>query len=65
VRSVLPGKVVFADNIKALGKVVIVEHQGNIHTIYRNLESISPNIKVARSLKKRESIGCISGEFVF
>ncbi|MDR2639473.1 MAG: peptidoglycan DD-metalloendopeptidase family protein [Helicobacteraceae bacterium] len=65
VRSVLPGKVVFADNIKTLGKVVIVEHQGNIHTIYRNLESISPNIKVARSLKERESIGRVSGELVF
>ncbi|MDR0665548.1 MAG: peptidoglycan DD-metalloendopeptidase family protein [Helicobacteraceae bacterium] len=65
VRSVLPGKVVFADNIKTLGKVVIVEHQGNLHTIYRNLESISPNIKVARSLKERESIGRVSGELVF
>jgi septal ring factor EnvC (AmiA/AmiB activator) len=65
VRSVLPGKVVFADNIKALGNVVIVEHKGNIHTIYRNLESISPNIKVARSLKERESIGRVSGELVF
>ncbi|MDR2152853.1 MAG: peptidoglycan DD-metalloendopeptidase family protein [Helicobacteraceae bacterium] len=65
VRNVLPGKVVFADNIKALGKVVIVEHQGNIHTIYRNLDSISPNIKVARSLKERESIGRVSDELVF
>ncbi|MDR1452318.1 MAG: peptidoglycan DD-metalloendopeptidase family protein [Helicobacteraceae bacterium] len=65
VRSVLPGKVVFADNIKMLGKVVIVEHGGNIHTIYRNLESISPNIKVARALKERESIGRINGELVF
>ncbi|MDR2033441.1 MAG: peptidoglycan DD-metalloendopeptidase family protein [Helicobacteraceae bacterium] len=65
VRSVLPGKVVFADNIKMLGNVVIVEHQGNIHTIYRNLESISPNIKVARSLKERESIGRVNDELVF
>ncbi|GHV06894.1 peptidase M23 [Campylobacterota bacterium] len=65
VRTVLPGKVVFADNLKMLGKVVIVEHQGNIHTIYRNLESISPNIKVDRSLKERESIGRINSELVF
>ncbi|GHS89017.1 peptidase M23 [Campylobacterota bacterium] len=65
VRSVLPGKVVFADNLRLLGKVVIVEHKDNIHTIYRNLEDISPNIKVAGTLKERESIGRIVKELVF
>ncbi|MDR3347664.1 MAG: peptidoglycan DD-metalloendopeptidase family protein [Helicobacteraceae bacterium] len=65
VRNVLPGKVIFADNLKLLGKVVIVEHKDNLHTIYRNLESISPNIKVDRSLKERESIGRINSELVF
>ncbi|MDR0746784.1 MAG: peptidoglycan DD-metalloendopeptidase family protein [Helicobacteraceae bacterium] len=65
VRSVLPGKVVFADNLKLLGKVVIIEHRDNIHTIYRNLESISPNIRIDRSLKERESVGRITTELVF
>ncbi|MDR2904558.1 MAG: peptidoglycan DD-metalloendopeptidase family protein [Helicobacteraceae bacterium] len=65
VRSVLPGKVVFADDLKILGKVVIVEHHDNLHTIYRNLENISPNIKVSGKLKERESIGRIERELVF
>ncbi|MDR3163151.1 MAG: peptidoglycan DD-metalloendopeptidase family protein [Helicobacteraceae bacterium] len=65
VRSVLPGKVVFADNLKLLGKVVIIEHRDNIHTIYRNLESISPNIRIDRSLKERESVGRVNTELVF
>ncbi|MGE4295517.1 MAG: murein hydrolase activator EnvC [Campylobacterales bacterium] len=65
VRSVLPGKVVFADDLKLLGKVVIVEHSGNMHTIYRNLETISPNIRIDRNIKARESIGRVSQELVF
>ena len=65
VRSVLPGKVIYADSLKLLGKVVIVEHKNNMHTIYRNLESIAPNIRVDHSLKERESIGRINKELVF
>lgn len=65
VRSVLPGKVIFADDLKLLGKVVIVEHSGNMHTIYRNLESISPNIKKNRQIAQRESIGRVASELVF
>lgn len=65
VRSVLAGKVIFADDLKLLGKVVIIEHADNMHTIYRNLETISPNIKLNKRISQRESIGRVASELVF
>lgn len=65
VRSVLGGKVVYADNLQTLGHVVIVKHNNNMHTIYRNLERISPNIRVNSRIKAREAVGRVKQELVF
>lgn len=65
VRSVMRGKVVFADRLQMLGNVVIVKHSNNMHTIYRNLKRISPNVKVNRKIKAREAVGRVHNELVF
>lgn len=65
VRTIMRGKVVFANNLQTLGNVVIVQHDNNMHTIYRNLAKISPNIKVNARLKEREAVGRVRDELVF
>ncbi len=65
IRNVLDGKVVFADNLPMLGKVVIIRHNNGIHTIYRKLNQISPNVNVKSKIKEREAIGRIDRELEF
>ncbi|MCK4442629.1 MAG: peptidoglycan DD-metalloendopeptidase family protein, partial [Sulfurovaceae bacterium] len=49
VKSVLNGKVVFAENSGGmLGKVVIIAHSNNIHTIYAKLSRLAPGIHAGR-----------------
>ncbi len=58
VKSVLSGEVVFAeDSGKMLGKVVIIEHKNNIHTIYAKLSRLAPGIKVGKRVSKGTVIG--------
>ena len=40
VRAVSEGKVVFADEFKGYGQLVIISHGGNYHTLYGNLSRI-------------------------
>ena len=65
VRSVLDGKVIFAEDMRLLGRVVILEHPGNLHTIYRNLEEIAPHVRVGQNIRARQSIGRVNQELVF
>ncbi|MCV6609072.1 MAG: peptidoglycan DD-metalloendopeptidase family protein [Campylobacterales bacterium] len=65
IRNVLNGKVVFADTLPMLGKVVIVDHKNGIHTIYRKLNQISPNVRVKNRIKQREAIGRIDRDLEF
>ncbi len=65
VRSVMNGKVIYADNLQTLGHVVIVKHSNNMHTIYRNLNEISPNVKVNSTIRAREAVGRVRNELVF
>lgn len=44
----LDGKIVFAKDTSMLARVVIVEHDNGIHTIYAHLDKIAPNIKVGK-----------------
>ena len=37
VKNIMDGKVVFAKEVAALGNVVIVQHDGNLHSIYAHL----------------------------
>jgi septal ring factor EnvC (AmiA/AmiB activator) len=65
VRSVLSGTVIFAEDMRLLGRVVILEHPGNLHTIYRNLDEIAPHVKVGQNIRARQSIGRVHQELVF
>lgn len=65
VKSVLGGKVVFAKETPMLQKVVIVEHPGNLHTIYAHLDKIAPTIKAGRKIKKGYTIGRVQETLMF
>jgi len=66
VRSVLPGEVVFAeDSGKMLGKVVIIEHKNNMHTIYAKLSRLAPGIKVGKRVSKGTVIGKVNSSLIF
>lgn len=65
VKSVLPGKVVFAKETSVLDRVIIIEHSGGIHTIYAHLSQIAPTIKVGSAVKKGYIIGKISNDLTF
>jgi len=66
VRSVLAGKVVFAENSGGmLGKVVIVEHRNGIHTIYAKLSRLAPGIHVGKHLSKGSVIGKVERSLMF
>ncbi|WP_294956520.1 murein hydrolase activator EnvC [Sulfurovum sp.] len=65
VQNVLNGKVVFAGKSSMLGKVVVVEHSGRMHTVYAGLSKIAPNIRVGRKIKKGYVIGKVSSKLIF
>ncbi|ELW4533651.1 peptidoglycan DD-metalloendopeptidase family protein [Campylobacter upsaliensis] len=65
VKSVLDGRVVFAKNTTMLQKVVIIEHNDGIHTIYAHLDKIAPNIKVGKRVKKGAVVGRIKDDLTF
>ena len=66
VRSVLKGKIVFAENSGGmLGKVVIVEHSNGIHTIYAKLSRLAPGIKVGKRVSKGSIIGKVDKSLMF
>jgi len=66
VRSILKGKVVFAENSGGmLGKVVIVEHSNGIHTIYAKLSRLAPGIHVGKQLSRGTTIGKVDKSLMF
>ena len=66
VRTVLKGKIVFAENSGGmLGKVVIVEHSNGIHTIYAKLSRLAPGIAVGKKLSKGSIIGKVDKSLMF
>ena len=66
VRSVLAGKVVFAENSGGmLGKVVIVEHANSMHTIYAKLSRLAPAIQVGKRLSAGTIIGKVDKSLMF
>ncbi|EAI1055200.1 peptidase M23 [Campylobacter coli] len=65
VKSVLDGKIVFAKDTSMLARVVIVEHDNGIHTIYAHLDKIAPNIKVGKNVKKGAVVGRIKNDLTF
>ena len=66
VRTILKGKIVFAENSGGmLGKVVIVEHANGIHTIYAKLSRLAPGIRVGKQLRKADTIGKVEKSLMF
>jgi len=65
VKNVLNGRVVFAKDTPVLGKVVIVEHKNNLHTIYAKMSKIAPTIKEGKRIKKGYIIGRVEKELMF
>jgi len=65
VKNVLNGRVVFAKDTPVLGKVVIVEHKNNLHTIYAKMSKIAPTIKEGKRIKKGYVIGRVEKELMF
>lgn len=65
VRSILPGKIVYAKDTSVLDKTIIIEHPNGIHTVYAHLSQIAPTIKVGNSVKKGYVIGRISNSLTF
>ena len=66
VRSVLKGKIVFAENSGGmLGKVVIIEHSNGIHTIYAKLSRLAPGIHVGKQLSRGSTIGKVDKSLMF
>jgi len=65
VRNVLNGKVVFAGQNSMLGKVIVIAHGGELHTVYAGLSRISPIIKVGSRVKKGTVIGKVKRKLIF
>lgn len=65
VKTVLNGKVIYADKTAVLNNIVIVEHLNGLHTIYANLSQIAPDIKKGKKVKQGYTIGRIEDELVF
>ena len=65
VKNVLNGRVVFAKKTSMLGKVVIVEHKNNLHTIYAKMDKIAPTIREGKKVKKGYVIGRVKKELMF
>lgn len=65
VKSVLDGKVVFAKDTSMLQRVVIIEHDDGVHTIYAHLDKIAPTIKMGKNIKKGAVLGRIKNDLTF
>jgi len=63
--SVLDGKVVYAGNSSMLGKVVVIAHSGNIHTVYAGLSKIPPTIRVGSTVSTGYTIGKVAKRLIF
>lgn len=66
VKSVLNGKIVFAENSGGmLGKVVIISHSNHLHTIYAKLSRLAPGIHVGKRVNKGSTIGKVNSSLMF
>ncbi len=65
VMSVFSGKVVYAQETKFLGKVVIIKCQNEMNIIYGHLSKISPYLNVGNVVKKGSIIGRVKRDLTF
>ena len=65
VRSIFDGKVVYAKEVPILKKIIIIEHQNEMHTIYSQLDKIAPTIRPGRKIQKGYIIGRVDQKLGF
>ncbi|WP_292657970.1 peptidoglycan DD-metalloendopeptidase family protein [Nitratifractor sp.] len=65
VRNVLNGKVVYVGENSILGKVVIVQHNDGLHTVYAGLSKISPIIRTGTRIRRGTAVGKVRRKLIF
>lgn len=66
VKSVLSGRIVFAeDSGGMLGRVVIIEHDNQLHTIYAKLARLAPGIHVGKEVSMGTILGKVNKTLMF
>jgi septal ring factor EnvC (AmiA/AmiB activator) len=65
VKNIMDGKIVFAKQVAALGNVVIVQHDGNLHSIYAHLTKIAPTVQAGKKIEQGAIVGRIDKELTF
>jgi len=66
VKSILRGRIVFAeDSGGMLGRVVIIEHANQLHTIYAKLARLAPGIHVGKQVSKGSILGKVNKILMF
>ena len=64
--AVLNGKIVYAKkNAGMLENVVIIQHEGGIHTVYSHLDDIAPNLVVGKWVQKGSVVGRVNENLTF
>jgi len=63
--NVLNGTVSYIGKNSMLGRFVIVKHSNNIHTIYADLNKISPFVRLNKKLKEGSVIGKVRRKLIF
>jgi len=63
--TVLDGRVVYTNTSSMLGKVVVVAHNDNVHTIYAGLSKIAPGITKGTKVRRNSVIGKVSSKLIF
>ena len=64
--AVLNGKVVYAKkNAGMLENVVIIQHEGGIHTVYSHLDDIAPTLVVGKWVQKGSVVGRVDENLTF
>ncbi len=63
--NVLNGKVIYVGKNPMLGKMVVIEHGNNLHTIYADLDRISPFVKIGYPIRKGSVVGKVKRKLIF
>ena len=64
--AVLNGKIVYAKkNAGMLENVVIIQHEGGIHTVYSHLDDIAPTLVVGKWVQKGTVVGRVNENLTF
>jgi len=64
VRAIFSGTVVYVGNTSD-GKIIVIKHRNNLHSIYAKLSKVSPFIKKGYRVKRGEVIAKVNGELEF